>query len=94
MIVLVTGGLGYIGSHTIVKLLQKNYKVICIDNLINSDLSTRNKIKKIKKKNFNFHNININKFNSLKNVLRKYKKIDCIIHFASLIYVPDQYQNH
>lgn len=89
MIVLVTGGLGYIGSHTIVKLLKKNYRVVCIDNLTNSDLSTRNKIKKITKKNFNFHNIDINKFNSLKNILRKYKKIDCIIHFASLIYVPE-----
>ena len=89
MTILVTGGLGYIGSHTIVKLLKKNYKVVCIDNLVNSDLSTKNKIKKITKKNFNFHNVNINNFNSMKNILRKYKKIDYIIHFASLIYVPE-----
>ena len=43
MRILVTGGLGYIGSHTIVKLLEKNYEVICLDNLINSDLSTKKK---------------------------------------------------
>ena len=47
MRILVTGGLGYIGSHTIVKLLERNYEVICIDNLVNSDLITKQKIEKI-----------------------------------------------
>ena len=46
MKILVTGGLGYIGSHTIVKLLEKNYEVICVDNLINSDLSTKKKLQR------------------------------------------------
>ncbi len=49
MKILVTGGLGYIGSHTIVKLLEKNYEVICLDNLINSDIDTQKKITKINK---------------------------------------------
>ena len=44
MKILVTGGLGYIGSHTIVKLIEKNYDVICLDNLINSDLKIKKKI--------------------------------------------------
>ena len=87
--ILVTGGLGYIGSHTIVKLLEKNYEVICLDNLINSDLSIKNKILKITKKKFKFHKIDLGNLNKLKKILRKYNKIDCIIHFASLIYVPD-----
>ena len=43
MKILVTGGLGYIGSHTIVELLMKNYNVICIDNLSNSSLSNKRK---------------------------------------------------
>ena len=47
MIVLVTGGLGFIGSHICVELLNNNIKVIVIDNLNNSDLITRTKIEKI-----------------------------------------------
>lgn len=39
-VVLVTGGLGYIGSHTIVELLQNGYKVVAVDNLINSSKGT------------------------------------------------------
>lgn len=89
MKILVTGGLGYIGSHTIVKLLEKNYEVICLDNLINSDISTKKKITKITGKNFKFHNIDLTNLNNLKRTLKKYNKIDYIIHFASLIYVPE-----
>ena len=89
MRILVTGGLGYIGSHTIVKLLEKNYEVVCLDNLINSDLNTKKKIIKIARKNFKFHNVDITNLNDLKKILKKYDKIECIIHFASLIYVPE-----
>jgi UDP-glucose 4-epimerase len=89
MKILVTGGLGYIGSHTIVKLIEKNYDVICLDNLINSDLKIKKKIEKITKKKFKFHKIDLTNINDLKKILNKYKKIDCIIHFASLIYVPE-----
>jgi UDP-glucose 4-epimerase len=89
MIVLVTGGLGYIGSHTIVKLLEKNYEVICLDNLINSEIDIIKKIKMITGKSFKFHNIDLTNLNDLKKILKKYNKIDFIIHFASLIYVPE-----
>ena len=53
--ILVTGGLGYIGSHTCVELLKNNYKVTIFDSLINSKLETLNKIKQIvstEKKNY------------------------------------------
>ena len=89
MKILVTGGLGYIGSHTIVKLLEKNFEVVCLDNLVNSDLETKEKIEIIAKKKFKFHNVDLTNINDLKKILRKYKKIECIIHFASLIYVPE-----
>ncbi len=92
MRILVTGGLGYIGSHTIVKLLEKNYEVICLDNLINSDLSTKKKITKITKKKFKFHNKDLTNLNDLKRILKRYDTIDCIIHFASLIYVPESFE--
>ena len=93
MKILVTGGLGYIGSHTIIKLLEKEFDVICLDNLINSDLDTKDKIEKITKKKFEFHNVDVTQINDLKTVLMKYKKIDYIIHFASLIYVPESLDN-
>jgi UDP-glucose 4-epimerase len=89
MKILVTGGLGYIGSHTIVKLLEKNFEVVCLDNLVNSDLETKEKIEIIAKKKFKFHNVDLTNINDLKKILKKYKKIECIIHFASLIYVPE-----
>lgn len=89
MKILVTGGLGYIGSHTIVKLLEKNYEVICLDNLINSDIDTQKKITKITNKKFKFYNIDLTNLNELKKILKKNVKIDHIIHFASLIYVPE-----
>jgi UDP-glucose 4-epimerase len=89
MKILVTGGLGYIGSHTITKLLEKNYEVICIDNLVNSDLQTKRNIEKITGKKFQFHKIDITNKDKLKNVLKKYDNIKYIIHFASYIYVPE-----
>lgn len=92
MRILVTGGLGYIGSHTIVKLLKNNYEVVCIDNLINSDFSTKKKITKISKKNFKFHNIDLTNLNNLKKILKRYVSIDCVIHFASLIYVSESFE--
>ena len=45
--ILVTGGLGYIGSHTVVELLNENYKVFVLDNLINSNKKVLERIKKI-----------------------------------------------
>ena len=44
--ILVTGGCGYIGSHTIIDLLDRNYEVVCIDNLYNGSASVVEKIKK------------------------------------------------
>ena len=54
MKVLVTGGLGYIGSHTVVELLKLNKKVIVIDNLVNSKKTNILKIRQITKKKFLF----------------------------------------
>ena len=50
MNVLVLGGAGYIGSHTIVELLENNHNVVCVDNLVNSSKEAINRIEKITNK--------------------------------------------
>ena len=52
--ILVTGGTGYIGSHTVVELLKNNYEVIIIDNLVNSKIDVVDKIKQITNKDVKF----------------------------------------
>ena len=59
MLVLVTGGAGYIGSHTCVKLLERGHNVVIVDDLSNSTMETLFCIKAIVKGNLRFHKINI-----------------------------------
>ena len=59
MKILVTGGCGYIGSHTVIELLNNNYEVVVIDNFSNSKEDTVNKIKKITNKNFDLYNADV-----------------------------------
>ena len=55
MKILVTGGLGYIGSHTCVELLDAGYDIVVVDNLYNSDISVKDRIEKITGKTFKFY---------------------------------------
>ena len=52
--ILITGGLGFIGSHTSIKLLENNYEIIILDNLSNSKIQVISRIKKLAKKDFEF----------------------------------------
>ena len=81
MKVLVTGGCGYIGSHTVVELLNNNYEVIVIDNLSNSKRNVIDKVERITKKKFKFYELDLCNKNELKKVF-EIEKIDSIIHFA------------
>ena len=92
MKVLVTGGLGYIGSHTIVKLLESDYEVICVDDLSNSNIAVKEQIKKITGKDFEFYKLDLKNEESIKIIHDHYKQIDVIIHFAAKIYVPESIQ--
>lgn len=83
MNILVTGAAGYIGSHTAVELLNENYNVIIIDNLINSSASVIDKIKVITKKDIKFYNFDLRNKKQLKKVFDE-NKIDMVIHFAGL----------
>lgn len=67
MAILVTGGAGYIGSHTCVELLQKDYDVIIVDNFSNSKPETLNKIKDITNKSLISYNIDLLNKDDIKN---------------------------
>ena len=83
MKILVTGGCGYIGSHTCVELLENNYEVVIIDNLSNSKEDVVEKIKKITKKNVKFYKGDVQNRELLSEIFSN-ESIDAVIHFAGL----------
>lgn len=81
--ILVTGGAGYIGSHTIVELLNKNYQVVVIDNLCNSSLEAIKRVEKITGKEVKFYEGDIRDHELMEKIFTNHK-IDAVIHFAGL----------
>ncbi len=80
--VLVTGGAGYIGSHTVVELLDAGYEVVVVDNYYNSKPEVLNRIKKITGKDFKFYEVDILDREALNEVFVK-ENIESVIHFAA-----------
>lgn len=83
MKILVTGGLGYIGSHTVVELLNRNYEVLVVDNLSNSKIEVLDKIDKICGKKPDFYEVDLRNKKDLEEVFKN-NKIEFVIHFAGL----------
>lgn len=83
MSILVTGGTGYIGSHTVVELLNQNKEVIIIDNLCNSSKDVLEKIEKITGKKCKFYEADIRDEKALEKIFNE-NKIESVIHFAGL----------
>jgi len=81
--VLVAGGTGYIGSHTVVELIDAGYEVVVADNLSNSDSEVLVRLEKITGKKIPFYKIDIRDKKSLTKIFKKYN-IDSVIHFAGL----------
>lgn len=81
MKILVTGGLGYIGSHTVIELLKNDHEVVVVDSLYNSNEDVYQKIVNITKKEFTFFKEDITDYNKVKSLCRRYH-FDSIIHFA------------
>ncbi len=81
--ILVTGGAGYIGSHTVVELLNDNYNVVVVDNLSNSCEESLNRVKKITGKTVPFYNADVRDRAALQRIFTE-NKIDAVIHFAGL----------
>lgn len=81
MAVLVTGGAGYIGSHTVVELLNEGHEVVIVDDFSNSKPEVLNRIKTIAKKDFKFYEANLLDKAAITEIFEK-ETIDSVIHFA------------
>lgn len=81
--ILVTGGLGYIGSHTVVELLENNFDVVIVDNLSNSPKSTLERIEKITKIKPKLYILDVANEKEFSKIFKTEKDITGIIHFAA-----------
>ena len=81
--ILVTGGAGYIGSHTVIELISNGYKVVIVDNLSNSSYDAVARIEFIVKQHVPFYDVDIRNYEQLNKVFQDYK-ISGVIHFAAL----------
>lgn len=92
MKILVTGGAGYIGSHTCVELLNAGYEIIVVDNFSNSSPEALKRIQEITNKKFKFYEMNLLDETAVEKVFCE-NKIDAVIHFAGLKAVGESVQN-
>ena len=83
MAILVTGGAGYIGSHTCVELLNNDYEIIVVDNLSNSSIESINRVKELTGKQFKFYKEDLENYEALNKIFEE-NTIEAVIHFAGL----------
>ena len=83
MKILVTGGLGFIGSHTVIELNKKGHEPVILDNLSNSKEEVLSRLEKITSKKFTFYKADINDKKALADIFKK-EKFNAVIHFAGL----------
>lgn len=93
MKILVTGGLGFIGSHTVVELQNEGFEVIIIDNLSNSSVDVLLGIEKITGKQPVFENIDLREKKAVQNFFKKYTDVGGVIHFAASKAVGESVEN-
>ncbi len=93
MNILVTGGAGYIGSHTALCLLNKGHNVLIIDNFSNSSKESVVRVESIAKKKAILYELDINNENGVSEIIIKKHKIECIMHFAGAKSVAESLKN-
>jgi UDP-glucose 4-epimerase len=93
MKILVTGGLGFIGSHTVVELQNEGFEVVAIDNLSNSSIEVLDGIEKIAGKKPIFENIDLREKSAVQNFFKKHQDISGVIHFAASKAVGESVEN-
>jgi UDP-glucose 4-epimerase len=92
MSILVTGGAGYIGSHTCVELLNKGYEVVVVDNLSNSSRISLDRVERITGKKLTFYEADLLDKAAMEKIFENEKIIDAVIHFAGLKAVGESVQ--
>ncbi len=94
MKILITGGAGYIGSHTIIEILENtNWEVISIDNYSNSSAKTYQRIEQITGKKIKYYNLDLTDLSLTEKVFEENRDIVGIIHFAAFKSVPESVEN-
>ena len=93
MKIIVTGGLGFIGSHTVVELQNEGFEVIAIDNLSNSSENVLDGIEKITGKKPIFEKMDLRDKASVQNFFKKHNDISGVIHFAASKAVGESVEN-
>ena len=83
MSILITGGCGYIGSHTCIELLSSGHDIVVLDNFYNSDIEALNRVKELSGKDFPFYECDIRDAEGLRRIFKE-NDIDVVIHFAGL----------
>lgn len=93
MNVLVTGGTGYIGSHTVIQLIEEGHEVIIVDNMSNSSKIVLDRIQEITGVRVKFYKDDLVFLNQVDDIFVN-NKIDSVIHFAVLKAVGESVKNH
>lgn len=81
--IIITGGTGYIGSHTVVEFLESGYQVVILDNLSNSNISILEGIEKITNKKPIFYKVDVCNETEINNILQEHRDAKAVVHFAA-----------
>ncbi len=91
--ILVTGGAGYIGSHTCLELLEQGYDVVVVDDLSNASLESLRRVEQLSGKSLVFHEVSLLDRDALRAVFKKEGELDAVIHFAAKKSVKESVEN-
>lgn len=99
MKILITGGVGYIGSHTVIQLVEAGYEIVIVDNLCNSKIEALNRVEEITNTKIKFYKSDLLDQDALNQIFKE-EKVDGVIHFAGLkavgesVGIPLHYYNN